>query len=648
MSAFQWTVLLIGVPGVVAFSFWSYARREAAERRWGLAALRAAALALLVLLIADPSVPLPRAVRGAERFDIIDASLSMRLPARGAESRWQRAVREADSETVLLFGDAVRQARRDTLARVEPAAPDSRLLPALRAAAEAGARAVTVHTDGAIEDSAAVADALQDLGVSLRFHDYGRPMANRWVADITAPPWAESGKVIEVRVETAATFPQVGSGEITLSHRGRVLARAEAGTAAAGATSVVPLTFAPSADEPGWLRYDVAFSALDSIPADDARSIYIYVSPRPAGVVLLSLRPDWEPRFLLPVLEQALGVPARGYMRAGDRFLRIGTGAAAGRAADIAEVTATARAADLLVLHGLPAEPPRWLAEEIERAPRLLLLASDVAPPGASAWPAPSVGEWYVAPDPPPSPVAGYLAGLPVDSLAPLGALRPLSPASGVWAPLLAARGRQGTPAPVLIAGEAAGRRWAAATADGFWQWAIRPGTGRTAYRRFWGAIAGWLLREDDVAARAALRPAARSLPQGVAPRWVGTGIPADSVILTVSDADNMILTDTVLPWHAADTVATAVLPPGHYVYAARVLAGGTELARADGPLTVDAWSPEWHRSGTRLTGQGAAPGAARASAWPRSPLHTSPIPYLLIVALVCTEWVLRRRAGLR
>ena len=136
MSALQWLALLAGIPAVAAFAYWTYARRESTALRWDHLALRAAALALLVLLLVDPAVDLPRVNRVSQRSDIIDASLSMRITDGNADSRWQRALHAADAGTVLLFGDAVASARRDTLDRVEPGAAHSRLLPALRAAAE--------------------------------------------------------------------------------------------------------------------------------------------------------------------------------------------------------------------------------------------------------------------------------------------------------------------------------------------------------------------------------------------------------------------------------------------------------------------------------------------------------------------------------
>src|SRR5690606_2132394 len=117
--------------------------------------------------------PVPGIAAGAARGRVLlDASLSMLLPAgAGDETRWERAIalarQRANGRDVLLFGAAPRALPVDSLAAYRPASPESRLLPALRAAAEAGVRRVTIITDGGIQDAAEVTRALPDLGISV-------------------------------------------------------------------------------------------------------------------------------------------------------------------------------------------------------------------------------------------------------------------------------------------------------------------------------------------------------------------------------------------------------------------------------------------------------------------------------------------------
>jgi hypothetical protein len=86
-----------------------------------LAVLRAGALSLVALLLFDPSLPArnPAALRGTHV--LLDASLSMALPAAAGGTRWQAAVAEARSHAgdrpILLFGDRARPVRADAFRR---------------------------------------------------------------------------------------------------------------------------------------------------------------------------------------------------------------------------------------------------------------------------------------------------------------------------------------------------------------------------------------------------------------------------------------------------------------------------------------------------------------------------------------------------
>src|SRR5690606_39462341 len=86
--------------------------------------------------------------------------------------------------------------------------------------------------------------------------------------------------------------------------------------------------------------------------------------------------------------------------------------------------------------------------------------------------------------DLPASPVASLLAAMPTVSLPPLTGVRPIVGVDGAWSPLTVSRGGRGSGAPVVVAGQEGRRRWAVATAEGFWRWAFRGGEARQAYRR--------------------------------------------------------------------------------------------------------------------------------------------------------------------
>ena len=651
MSLTSWTLFLVAAASAAAYALYVYRRREPVGRhRTLLAVLRAAALVLLLFLLFDPA--LPAAGRRSVRTVIaLDRSLSMRLPqtADDSTSRWTAAVAQARDAAggapMLAFGDDVRSIRADSLGAIAPDAGASRLLPAVRAAAEAGAQRMTVFTDGGIEDAAEVARWLPRLGIALDYQRVGdgRPAA-RALLEVDAPAWAEAGTPIPVRVT-------VGPGEnpvaITASAAGAEPARAEVAAVAEGRLETVTLEVTPAAPSDGGLvRIDVALEGVE----EARRSAYVFVGEEPTGVALVSLRPDWEPRFLLPVLETALGVPVRGFLRAADgTWVRSGGSDVAGRRTDEAAVRRALAQADLIVLHGAGGTAPEWIRQQAAAARRIIVFPQDAGAPVPLEIAPPVTDEFYVTGDVPASPVAAVLAGLALETLPPLTELRPADIPPGAWAPLLASRGRRAAPQPVLLAGDQNGRRWAVALGSGYWRWAFRDEPSRTAYARMWGAVAGWLLREEGAIATAAVRPAERSIMRGAAIAWLAPGISADSVRIrfTGSAGDTSAATARR---SSADTLRSAAPAPGHYTYDAVAFAGDSAIAQAAGPLTIDPYSPELAHAAVDLQAlqAEAAPLGPRTERGPMRPLRASGLPWLLLVLLLLSEWTLRRRWGLR
>ena len=90
----------------------------------------------------------------------------------------------------------------------------------------------------------------------------------------------------------------------------------------------------------------------------------------------------------------------------------------------------------------------------------------------------------------------------------------------------------------------------------------------------------------------------------------------------------------------------TGVLPSGQYDYRVEGAAGDTlatgrfDVAEATSEMTAPAMAPE---AQTRVLESGAV-GAGELG----SPLRTEPWPYLLVITLLCGEWIGRRRSGLR
>lgn len=668
MEVLGWSLYALAVVAGLAVAGYIYLKRETPGRgRLLLALLRFAALALLTLLIFDPEIPAAGIAAGANRTRVlVDGSLSMRLPAdtAGGTSRWERAAAEArrlaPGREVVVFGAGTRVLSADSLAAFRPEAAASELMPALQAASESGARQVVILTDGGLEDAAEVTRMLPQLGMTVEVRRVADAApANRALAEVSLPPWAEAGKPIEARVGVTSLGPEGDSVTVIVRQGDRVLAQTRLATGAPGRVAVGTLRFTPESPEGGGgaagergalMRYDFELAPGDVEADDDRRSAYVFVSERPAGVALVSFRPDWEPRFLQPVLEQTLGVPVRGFMFVGEgRYVRIGAGLEAGLPAGEVDVRRAVEQADLLVLHGLDAASPAWAREAAGRARRLLVFPGDGQPAGLPVdVSAPAPGEWYVSSELPSSPLAGMLGTFRAEDLPPLAGLRTAS-GSGTWAPLVASRSRRGPTSPIVAAGERAGRRWAVVLADGYWQWAFRGGEARQVYRRLWAALSGWLAHEERTVAATAVRPVGRTVPRGEPVRWVAPGLAADSIAFRITAEDGTVALDTVMPMLRGDTAATPALAPGHYAFEARAFSGGQEVAAAEGPFTVESYSPEFTRQAVELAGlQAARPGGVAPRRPGGEPLHTSPWPYLVLAMIVCTEWALRRRWGLR
>ena len=653
MNAFSWLLFLLAAAAAVAYTLYMYRTRETqGHGRTLLAALRASALVLLVLLVLDPELPRAGGGGGGDRTAVLlDASLSMTLPA-GADSttRWSQAlqrVRASGTGDVLVFGSAVRAVPRDALAAVQPDAPTSRLLPALQAAAEGGARRALVVTDGGIEDAAEIARWVPRLGIEVDYEVVGSADARAAVAELRAPAWAEAGE--EIPLELGMTGG-ADSADVVVLQDGRELARTRVAAAETGRIAPAQVAVTPEAAADGGLvRLEVRVEG----DAASERSTYVYVSEQPAGIALVSFRPDWEPRFLSPVLETALGLPVRGFLRTGTgEYIRMGAGTEIGGRATDAEVQRAVEEAELVVLHGFGTNSPGWARDAAPRLRRLVLFPADAGAAGAVPIELPNLvtDDWYLSTDVPVSPVTALLTGIELSEPPPLQTLRPVTAPGDAWAPLLANRGRRGAGAPVLLAGANGNRRWAVALGEGYWRWAFRGAGANAAYARLWGAVAGWIVREDGGVAAAAVRPADRSTARGEEIAWIAPGLAADSVRVTITDASGTSIQDTVLPV-VGDTARSPALPPAHYRYAVQAYGADGAIVEAAGPLSVEAYSPEFARAAVPVEALSAAATAVGPDADRRGqtrPLHASAFPYIALLLLLCAEWILRRRWGLR
>lgn len=449
-----------------------------------LALLRAGAWLGVVALLLDPGCR-----GGAVRPTVLlDQSQSMSDPA--GDARWRAATdsarRLAAGGPVVLFGATPRAWHEG--ARAD--APTSLLLPALREAVSRGGP-IAVVTDGEVDDATALpADVMRGTRVVIlprpRGPDAGVaalrvPMVLR--ADDTAMA------MVDVVVRGAAPRDTVS---LELREEGRVVARGQVGLGAGAASATLRFVPAQPPGERAVRRYVVRLAgfAADVEPRDDVRATAAAVT-RAVGVALFSESPDWDFRWLAQTLRSARATPVRSFVRVADGPWRDAVSLAP---VSDAAARATAQDAGLVVAHG-----PERAVEAIAAFARRSVWRW---PTGGGA----VGGDWYVAPEPSPSPLGAALAGVATESLPPLSALWTGRADSAAWTAIAVRAGRRGAARPALIGGTRDGRRWVTALGSGLWRWAARGGVAAEGYRALMLGTADWLLErrgadERDAAA---------------------------------------------------------------------------------------------------------------------------------------------------
>lgn len=643
-----------GVAAAVAISstIWLYRRWElpVPGRAW-LAALRTTLLVLVVLLLFDPRMPARGSVGNVDSWVLLDASRSLAATDSLGLRVWQDAITRArraldDDSRIVLFGERVESVPAVGLDSVVPAMTSSRLAPALNRAAEAGVTDVTVVSDLRIDDPSTTLATLDRLGLGVAVEHVGGGLRNASVARFDHPSSVEEGDSVQVQVAIHAEGSNADSVTVEIREEGRLVGVARAGLPSAGRRARVPFTLPPPTVVGPVLYSATVLLDGDSFARDDQRLGIIRVADEVGGIVLVSTTPDWEPRFLLPVLAQVTGIPARGYLALADgRFVPTGSVAEAAAPVGGGEVRQRAEEASLLVVHGLGGTAPEWLVDLAETAPRALILVDDAegaAHAGVFAT-APQPGEWYAPPDPPASALTGELTDIGFTGLPPLAGLLPLVERDA-RAPLVVQRQGIGTPEAGIILREEQGRRHAVALAKGFWRWAFRDGEPRDAYRRVWASVAGWVLREDPTASGARVAPVSEVLPEGVPMHWRAPGRAGDSLRVRLSSQTESH--DTLVLVEEDGSFRTRAFGAGGVRFA--VDRNGDTLST--GRVGIEGYTDDLlHAALTPgALDRVANPGIRELARGAGRPLRTHPLPYVVALVLLCAEWVGRRRHGLR
>jgi hypothetical protein len=640
----RWSTFVVLAAALAVYSYWIYLRVDLSvqgSRR--LAAVRAIALVVLLALLFDSRLPTFLDADRATRWALLDTSLSMGAEGAQGVAPWVEASArarelEADGWTVVTFG-----ADPPTTLWGTDTTPDelgSLLAPALERAAEAGARSVIVLSDLRFEDGVSVRAALEALPLDVRFEAFGDSATNAGISRLEVPDFLQESDSVSAEIEVHGGRPGDTLTVDVFAEEGPVATlRVPAPLPGLRARATVQL---PPPDAGDRVRFTAAVSLDgDAFPGDDRAVDYAAVGREEGGLVVVSLAPDWEPRHLLPVLREVTGLPTTGFLRVGgDRFVRAGLALDRGVTADSATVRRAVADAALSVVHGLHEDADSWGRALVDVPGRKVLMVADVGGAALVGVGASAVrpGEWYASADVPPSPIAGSLSGVALQGLPPLTDVV-VADEWGGEAPLLLQLRGAGPPEAAILLTEPPSGRTAIALASGFWRWAVRD-NGREPYRRLWSGVVGWLLADRTVTAAEA-RPTRWVVDRGQPVTW---SLPADSLDarLTVRFADTVVV-DTSLA--SGDTRASGVLPPATYTYSVVNAAGDTvgagrfDVAEATEEMLP---LPDLPPVAARATAQ---PGVESA---PGRPLRTLPWPYLLVITLLCVEWIGRRRSGLR
>ena len=565
------------------------------------AVLRILAVTIVVALLLD--APAARA-KPVATWAALDASASM---ARGDTTVWKASrdsIRRVGAESVFVFGDSVRRLADAS----KPGDQASLLRPAVERAIGAGHPLVVV-TDGELDDPDAARQLPAGSRIVLVKHSVQRDLA---VATLDVPRAIVSGDTVEIKVGVSAGSGGSRGGSLALSFDGKPVGTSPVDSLAAFGERSISIKARLEGATGATLLRAVVSTPDDSEHRNDTVTVSVDVS-RAASAVFVSTSPDFDARYALAVLRGALGIPTRGFFRVAPGQWRVEGALTPVAEADVRQAV---KEAPVAILHGDTAAfgPPRT----VTLGPLALIVTTATE------------GEWYAS-SAPASPLAPALAGLVWDSLPPVGIAT--TPPNGAWEGVVARRGRGDERKPIVV-GVDEPRRVAIVAASGLWRWRFRGGVASDAFTALWGSIFDWLAAER--ADRRAAVPDERLLRAGDPVRW-RRGSAADSVATVTLRQRGTERVDSL----------TLRFSPGTNVLEPPALAAGlydVTTRGGSGVLSVNP-SREWLPRTPDVSAAGVR-GLVSADAAPR--LRTAGWAYALAILLLCAEWILRRRQGMR
>ncbi len=594
--------LIAGAAGIAA-AVALYGRRLPTDAyRRILVALRALAVLLAVALLLDAPLGAHGQARALTALDV-SASWGQNGAGRYAEGV-SRA--KASAGDLVLFGDSL----RDGAPPAQPSDAATRVGPAVDRASALG-RPLRVITDGQLADP----EALEALPAGSTVEVLPSAEAvDAAVRSLELPASASPGDSLELRALVASGAASVPAVAMTVRLAdGTLLATAPLGALAPWSEREWRVRLREPNRRGAVVLHVIAAAAGDRQARNDTLTTVLEVRGGPTAV-FVSTAPDEDARFALALMRGALAFGVRGFLRvAPGQWREEGTLA---RVEEAVVRDALSRS-PIAVLHGDTA---------LFGAPRALghgALAL-VPPPGDDD------GEYFTE-QAGASPLAPALSGVPWDSLPPI-AVGP-APVGTSWSALSTRRARR-FDERVVVAGYDAPRRIAVLPVRGLWRWQFRGGRSADAFAALWGSVFDWLA-EGGADDRAAL-VASPWLREGEPVTW-RRGAARDSLIRVTLRRDGAAA-EAPTTLRFSDALGVATSPPLAAGIWRATVAGGTSVFAVNASAEWIPRRPVVSRTAVSGTLASEERPSVRDGWW----------WYALVLALLCVEWFMRRRVGLR
>ena len=641
------------------FSFWVYSRMEIAISSWkSLAILRFLTLSMVLLLIWDPNIPVARTEIGQDTvWVLLDGSQSMRptdqsRPGLLAEVMERLTEMEEMPLRIMLFGERPRFVSADSVESIDFRDELSTLGPALVSAAEAGASDVLVLSDFRINDVETLDSYSQTYGLDVKFERLDMERRNVGVEDFMVL----RNDPLEETVTAQASIFSEGLQEdesitIEIFEEENLVVSEEVNPISIGNTLMFEVELPINHEASGLLEYRISLGILeDDFSLDNQKSTFIDMSFSDKEIVFLSMKPDWEPRFLLPVLSEVSGLSFEGFLSLGDdQFLSMNDIEGDESIVTESRVKRAVAASRILIVHGLAGDSPDWVVDALDNSSSTIAFIEDgtaASKMGVSTQQSTVEGEWYLESSLKPSPLASTLSGIDLTSLAPLNAVLPMLDPNSYLRPIEFRRNGLGQIQAPLILNESDDSKQALVLASGFWRWSSRGGNSREVYRRLWSGVLGWLMASEVASNRRLVEPEVRVWSENDQSRWSAWGLGNNSIHLMIYK-DEKLVQDTTVIVNPESQFFINGLGLGSYSYRADDINSGDLLG--SGRFKVENHSLEWFRVPRDLVDiYSDLPSSTAIGSGFSRPLHTYIIPYLLIIIFLSIEWIGRRQRGLR